>query len=1347
TEHSTPDPTPQVILISARTPERLHVAVRRLHAFLEGDDTASLADIAYTSQLCREHLPERLALVAADREQLAQALEQHLGDGAAATAGGATSHRGNTEEDAGPLTAVLTGARGDSFLADLVEDHVLEQLAELWVRGARVPWHGLHAGPRRMAPLPATAFEPGSYWVGRAPRLPAQDPAAETAPPTPPRDLAAPADAERTMAGVWADVLRIEADGLVGHSDFFALGGNPLLATRLVAVLKEQTGVELPEQAVFNASRLADMAQELRRHALRTGDADTRMQVLDRIRHHVAELLGFDAGRLNVSTALTNLGIDSVTAMRTRGLVEAEFGRVLPVAALLDGASVMDIVDWILDGRTDAEAREPLVASGRGTRQEGFEPLVVPGTDGTVRYPATRDVIRLLRTEQLGTPGVTHNIGSAVQLATPVSRERLTGTLGNLAARHAALRTAIVADPEHGLQLEVGQSLPGTLLRWSPVDEDTDPDQRLRELLEPPFELAVAPLWRFELLDYPSGKQVLLYGAHHAVSDLSSLALVAAEIGAELTGEHLSSAPSLDDIDGLMRAQPAREETDGQEASAAQPREWFSGVRRLDLTFAKPRPAARSYRAATELVEVPVGLSERVGTEARGLGITPAAFWLGTLTMFLARLRERSRFVLAVPVDTRMHAEALDAVGFFGVPIPFPAEASPGESVAEVLRRTDDRLGVHLEKGISFSDTMSTLVAEGLYRNDAPLVEVYFNYLPPRGLKLPGLEMLPAGTGHSDLDLMISVSPDLGQMRLDYNLDILDSASCARFGRGFLRLIAEVIGQAGTGTVGALPVPAPPSRSSAPRSVALAATFALGHLSALLGLALEGTGLTVAEGPYHQVLAALHDPSGVLSDPSAAAALVLLRAADLGRYGDISDELLAELGEEYPAALRSLAERTGKPVIVAFLPAHSTEGRLHDWEEQVSSRLRDQAGIAVIGPETFSGDDFADPFDAETDALAHLPFRTEFQAAVALALAELVQASRRTPPKVIAVDGDETLWDGIAGEDGPEHVGLVGARAQLARRLLQWRAAGVLLVLVSNNDEATVRAVLDRPDSVLRAEHFSVVSAGWTPKPERLKAAAEELGLGLDSFMFLDDNAAEIARMRAALPEVLCVTCPPGEGLPDFLTRLWPVVPRAATQEDAARADFYRQDKVREEARSRTTFADFLERLDLEMDFQLLSADTMERSVQLARRTNQFNLRPATVGEAELMGWQQDGEVWTVRARDRFGEYGQVAVVVIRPDGETLEVLGWMMSCRVLGRGAEERVLGWLADRAEALGCPAVRLIAEHTPRNIPVRRLVAALGGGAPEAPRLEAVVLVDRLRDFRSWDTTTDESVETTA
>src|SRR6202000_2982495 len=104
------------------------------------------------------------------------------------------------------------------------------------------------------------------------------------------------------------------------------------------------------------------------------------------------------------------------------------------------------------------------------------------------------------------------------------------------------------------------------------------------------------------------------------------------------------------------------------------------------------------------------------------------------------------------------------------------------------------------------------------------------------------------------------------------------------------------------------------------------------------------------------------------------------------------------------------------------------------------------------------------------------------QAAVALTVADLVRAIRRTAPKVIAVDGDDTLWGGVAGEIGPEAVDLSGARQGLARRLLEWRAAGVLLVLVSNNDEATVLSVLERPDSILSAEHFTVISAAWGPK-------------------------------------------------------------------------------------------------------------------------------------------------------------------------------------------------------------------------------------------------------------------------
>ncbi|MGP3987807.1 SDR family NAD(P)-dependent oxidoreductase [Streptomyces sp. 3N207] len=164
------DSGPQLVVLSAKTGPRLRTAAERLLAFVEGDaGSVSLADVAYTCQLGREALPERLAAVVGSLDELRQALTRYLADDGEAEPGdtAVTVHTGNAEEDAGPLGAMLSGARGEAFLAGLVEDRDLEHLAELWVRGGDVPWRRLHNGPRPLAPLPPTAFEGGSYWIGR----------------------------------------------------------------------------------------------------------------------------------------------------------------------------------------------------------------------------------------------------------------------------------------------------------------------------------------------------------------------------------------------------------------------------------------------------------------------------------------------------------------------------------------------------------------------------------------------------------------------------------------------------------------------------------------------------------------------------------------------------------------------------------------------------------------------------------------------------------------------------------------------------------------------------------------------------------------------------------------------------------------------------------------------------------------------------------------------------------------------------------------------------------------------------------------------------------------------------
>ncbi|MEV0116291.1 HAD-IIIC family phosphatase [Streptomyces sp. NPDC050844] len=1087
---------------------------------------------------------------------------------------------------------------------------------------------------------------------------------------------------------------------------------------------------------------------------------DSRDAVIDRLRYRIARTMGFGTEEIDVAAPLVGQGLDSVMAMQIRSLIESDFGQALPVASMFNGASVESIADQLIAGAGQTVAGD--AGSGQDTAEDAED---VEDVAEVVRHPATRDVVRLLRSEQHGTPSVTHHIGLAVRLTAPTTRDRIGEVIASLAARHAALRTAIVQDADGGQQLEVRRSLEGDLVRWSAVDEGTDVDERLRELMEPPFDLTHAPLWRFELLAYPSGEQVLVFGAHHAVSDLASLMLVAHGLGAGLGGTEPPAAVTNRDIDLLLRAQAARPAD--ERSPAADWRADFAGAGRLDLELAGPRPAQRSFRSAMHLADLPQDLQERVAARANRLGITQAAFWLGVLTVHLARVRDRNRFVLAVPVDTRLHVNALDAVGYFGLPIPYAAQVETGESAADVLRRTDSRLSRVLERGVTFFDAMSALVEEGLYRKDAPLVEVYFNYMPPQAGAAEGLRIVPAGTGHSDLDLMVTVMPGLGKVGLEYNVDVIDEASCAGLGRDFLALAAEIADAPDTfvalpegSSVASAPEPAGQSQQSEqpqqpqqpeqPKQrgqIAVAATFALGNLPAMLSVALEDTGVDggpfeVAEAPYHQVLASLHDPGSVLAQPSTAAGLVLLRPCDLTRFadgdGDGAGGLLDQLADEYPAALRALADRTRKPLVVAFLPERSDDERLRAWERKVTEQLEDRPGIAVLASDSWGDDEYPvdDVFDAHTDDIAHLPFQDEFQAVVALRLADTVWNIRRRAPKVIVVDGDETLWSGVAGEIGPDNVDFGGARSLLARRLLQWREAGVLLALVSNNDEETVHRILDRTESPLHREHFAAISAAWEPKWTRIVKIAEELRLGLDSFLFLDDNPVEIAGVRTQLPEVLCVTCPSAGELGDFVGRLWPVVPRAATAEDAARAAFYQQEQVRDEARAQLSFEAFLADLRLELDIEPVSAETAERTIQLSRRTNQFNLRPRPLDAAELERLGKEGEVWTATARDRFGAYGQIGVLAVEPDGDALEVVAWMMSCRVLGRGVEDRLLQWLADRAEANGCRTVRLIADNTPRNIPARRLVSRLGGGEVEAPRLETTVALAQLREFRSWN-----------
>ena len=321
-----------------------------------------------------------------------------------------------------------------------------------------------------------------------------------------------------------------------------------------------------------------------------------------------------------------------------------------------------------------------------------------------------------------------------------------------------------------------------------------------------------------------------------------------------------------------------------------------------------------------------------------------------------------------------------------------------------------------------------------------------------------------------------------------------------------------------------------------------------------------------------------------------------------------------------------------------------------------------------------------------------------------------VRALSTGPKKVIVLDLDNTLWGGVVGETGALGVALGDspdgeAFRAFQRHLKGLAERGVVLAIASKNNPADALEVFEKnPDMVLRLDDFAAYEINWEPKGTSIPRLAQMLNLGLDSFVFFDDNPAEREQVRQALPEVEVVDVPedPAEyaralqaGL-DFETV-------GLTAEDRQRTGQYVVERKRRELEASTGSLDgYLLSLEMEGEVRPINEADLPRVVQLLAKTNQFNLttrRHSREAVDELLA--RHGAVGvTLRLRDRFGDHGLVAVMIVVPDAEgpldQARIDTWLMSCRVIGRTAEHFLLGAVLEECRALGYR--RLIGEYIP-------------------------------------------------
>lgn len=405
--------------------------------------------------------------------------------------------------------------------------------------------------------------------------------------------------------------------------------------------------------------------------------------------------------------------------------------------------------------------------------------------------------------------------------------------------------------------------------------------------------------------------------------------------------------------------------------------------------------------------------------------------------------------------------------------------------------------------------------------------------------------------------------------------------------------------------------------------------------------------------------AVMADLAGLYADLAAnTVAIIAVNTFIPPFHSDLGIASSAELPSHYREVLRL------NQLVREFVRANPSRFVLVDWERLVRLLGEDES------------------MDYRFWYMSKAPFKKGFLDLYALELVKVARALKGKAKKCLVLDCDNTLWGGIIGEDGLQGVkldmhtypGSVFHEFQL--QVLALHERGVLVALCSKNNEADVWEVLEKhPYALIKREHLAAWRINWQDKATNLKELATELNLGLDSFVFVDDNQTECGLVRNLIPEVTVLQVPTklynypgllaGDGWFDTLS---------LSAEDRRRSQMYREEAGRRHEQAKyETIEQYLASLSLSIAVHPARPDEVLRVAQLTQKTNQFNLTTRRYSEAQIANLVVD-PAWAVislSVRDKFGDSGLTGVLIARNDGGSGIIDTLLLSCRILGRNIE----------------------------------------------------------------------------
>ncbi len=309
--------------------------------------------------------------------------------------------------------------------------------------------------------------------------------------------------------------------------------------------------------------------------------------------------------------------------------------------------------------------------------------------------------------------------------------------------------------------------------------------------------------------------------------------------------------------------------------------------------------------------------------------------------------------------------------------------------------------------------------------------------------------------------------------------------------------------------------------------------------------------------------------------------------------------------------------------------------------------------------------------------LYQMPYVKQFTESYTQEIIATFQLLTQPEKKLIITDCDNTLWGGILGEDGIENIkvnknadGITYYNYQLF--LKQKLAEGFLLGIASKNNEADVQAAFEQKSMPLKWNDFVVKKINWQPKHENIKAMAKDLNIGSDSFIFVDDSDFEVNSIQELMPEITCY-----QFSPDYKNFLAIAAKHTFKRkyilaEDQAKTIQYQQEALRKTAQNTAqSFEEYIESLEIKIDFYTNESSQYERLAQLTEKTNQFNCNKQAYTPSQLADFAKSNYIFSIKVADKYGDYGIVSLILLKVENDQATIENYLMSCRTLGRNIE----------------------------------------------------------------------------